>query len=299
MLNGLDAQSTRFLADLNRIQERSHRAERQISSGLRVERASDAPEQVGAILRLRMRVELNVQMQTNLARVKVQVDASESAVSEAVSILEHVRVLAVQAATTGAINRTTMAHETRQLHDRLIALTGVSAEGRFVFGGDGATVPPYVRDSTSTTGVQLVSGATSNTAMVVDENGAMFSVARTASEVFDAPGAANAFKAIEDLTKALANDSESEVQASMAGITAALDHLNSQLTFYGSSQNRVASAFTAAKKNTVTLHDDLSSLQDTDLPAAILELNAAKIHQDAALMAQSRVPRSTLFDFLG
>jgi flagellar hook-associated protein 3 FlgL len=299
MLNGLDAQASRFLADLARIQERSQRAERQISSGLRVETASDAPEQVGEILKLRTRVEMNLQTLTNLTRVSARVDAAEAAVREAVSIVERVRVLAAQTASTGVSNRAATVSEVRQLQQQLISLAGVSADGQFVFGGDGVTAPPYALDTSSANGVQLVSGAATNSMLVVDEKGISFSVSRTASELFDAAGSANVFQAVEDLAKGLANDSESEVQNSLAGIKSALDHLNQQLTFFGNSQNRVESAITATKKNSVVLRGDLSSLQDTDLPAAILELNAAKVHQDAALLAQSRIPRSTLFDYLG
>ena len=121
MLNGLDAQSTRFLANLNRIQERSQRAERQIATGLRVEKASDSPDEVGEILRLRTRVDVNVQTQTNLSRVSAQVNTAEAGVREAVAIVERARVIATQAATSGATTRTTLALETRQLHDRLLA----------------------------------------------------------------------------------------------------------------------------------------------------------------------------------
>ncbi|HYP06938.1 MAG TPA: flagellin [Bryobacteraceae bacterium] len=299
MINRLDAQSIQFLANLQRIQERSQRAERQIASGIRLEKASDAPEQVIEILQLRTRVELNVQTQTNLARVNAQVNAAESAVREAVSIVERVRVLGAQAATHDAASRLTMGQQVKHLHDTLISLTGTSAEGRFVFAGDGATAPPYQADPLALNGVQRVSGATTNTAQVVDERNIVIGVARTASEVFDAPGTANVFRAVEDVARAMALDDQDAVKAALPNVVNALDHLNAQLAFYGTAQNRVTSALHAAKKNATNLHSSLSKLQDTDLPAAILELNAAKLHHEAALMAQSKVPRSTLFDFLG
>jgi flagellin-like hook-associated protein FlgL len=127
----------------------------------------------------------------------------------------------------------------------------------------------------------------------------MFSVSRTASEVFDAPGAANVFRAVEDLQKALNTDNETNVQGTISAIVSATTHLNQQLVFYGNAQNRVRSASESAKKNAVQLQKDLSVLQETDLPAAILELNAAKVHHEAALMSQAKMPRSTLFDYLG
>src|SRR4051794_33837993 len=137
MVNGFDSTAPRFLADLGRIQDRIERAQRQISSGMRVESASDAPEQVLEILRLKSRLETNTQVQTNLARVKTQVDTAEAAMREAVSLVEEARVLGVQTGTTGALNRPVLAAQAQQIHARLLALVGTSAEGRSVFGSDG------------------------------------------------------------------------------------------------------------------------------------------------------------------
>lgn len=299
MLNGFDPVSSRFLADLSRIQERSHRAERQIASGLRVEKASDAPEQVAEILRLRSRVETNTQTQTNLARVQAQVNTAEAAMRESVGLLERARVVGAQAATTGAPNRPALAIEVRQLHDRLIAVANVSAEGRYVFGGDGVTGQPYVADTTEPSGARLASGAIANTTLVADDNQTTFQVFRTASQVFDASGPSNAFKALEDLAVALANDSETDVQAAMPALLSALEHVNRELAHFGNAQNRVTSAMDSAKRNAVSIRTELSRLEETDLPTAILELNSAKLHHETALMAHSKMPRSTLFDYLG
>jgi flagellar hook-associated protein 3 FlgL len=299
MVNGFDSNTPRFLADLGRIQDRIERAQRQISSGMRVESASDAPEQVLEILRLKSRLDANTQVQSNLARVQAQVNTGEAAMREAVSLVERARVLAAQTGTTGALNRPTMAIEAQQLHARLLALVGTSAEGQFVFSGDGASGPSYVADSTQPNGVRLTAPSRVNSTLVADENNTTFGVALTASDAFDAPGAANAFQALQDLAKALTDDSETEVQAVMPNITKVLDHLNRQLAFYGHAQNRVTDALDAAKRSAVAMTADLSRLQEADLPSAILELNSANLQHQTALSARSQQPNSTLFDYLG
>lgn len=299
MINGYDPSAPRFLADLGRIQDRMQRAERQISSGLRVQTASDAPEQVLQILRLQTRIEANTQVQTNLTRVQTQVNTAEAAMREAVAIVERARVLAAQNATTGAINRKGMAIEVRHLHDRLIALSGVTAEGQFVFGGDAATTPPYIADSTQPNGVQFTGSSTVSSSLVMDENHVTFAVSKTATELFDAAAPDSTFGALNELVTALTNDSETDVNAALPKIEAALDHLNRQLTFYGNAQNRVTAAFEAAKRNSVTLNKDLAELRETDITAAILDLNNAKLHHDTALSARASARKSTLFDYMG
>jgi flagellar hook-associated protein 3 FlgL len=299
MLNGFDPSAPRFLADLDRIQERGQRAERQITSGLRVESASDDPGQVIEILRLKSRLANNSQVQTNLTRTGAQVNAAEAALRQAVSIMERARVLAAENASTGAPNRPTMAMEARQLHDRLVALVSTSAQGEYVFNGDGPEAPPYVSDWSQPSGVRFVGTSTTNSILVADENGTTFSVSKTASELFDAPGSNNAFQALFDLAKALENDSESQVGTVAPKIAAALDHLNGQLAFYGNAQNRITSAVNSSKQSNIALTADLSRLEDADIPAAILELNSSKVHLETALSAHSKVSKATLFDFLG
>jgi len=299
MMNGFDPLAARFLVDLSRIQDKAERAERQVTSGLRVETASDGPEAVVEILRLRSRMELNAQVQTNLVRVQTRVDTAEKAVQEAVNILERARVVGAQAATTEAENRAGLAEETAQLHARLLALVSTSAGGQYVFGSDGSAVPPYVADNTQPNGVRLVAATTTNTTLVSDENQTTFSVDRTASELFDVPGSANAFQALQDLTNALVNDDQAAVQAAMPKIADALEHMNRQLSFYGHAQVRVTNAYNTSRQNAISLKQSLGKLQDTDLPAAILELNAAKLHTETALAAHSKTQKSNLFDYLG
>jgi flagellar hook-associated protein 3 FlgL len=299
MLNGFDPLSARFLADLERIQDRSLRAERQISSGLRVETASDDPQAVMEILRVKTNLEMNSQVQANLGRVQTQVNAAESAMREAVSIMERARVLGAQNSGTTATNRPGMAAEAEQLHARLLALVSTSSEGRFVFGSEDLQAPPYVADSTQPNGVRLVAASRVNSMVVADENQTTFSVSRTASQLFDATGPENAFQAIQDLVTGLANDSGADVSAAIPKIVAALDHLNRELAFHGAAQNRVKDALNSASKNSVALRADLSRLQEADLPAAILALNTSRLHHETALAAHSKAPKSTLFDYLG
>ena len=299
MLHGFDPLASRFLADLERIHDRAFRAERQIASGMRVETASDDAQAVMEILRVKTRVEMNTQVQTNLGRVQTQVDSAESAMRQAVAIMERARVLGVQNGGSTAVNREGMAAEAEQLHARLLALVSTSSEGRFVFGSDDLQAPPYVADSTEPNGVRLVAATRVNSNVVVDENQTTFSVSRTASELFDAAGDENAFQALTDLTAALAADSGDDVSAAMPKIIAALDHLNRELAFHGAAQNRVKDALDSSRKHAVALKADLSRLQEADLPSAILALNGARLHQETALSAHSKMPKSSLFDYLG
>jgi flagellar hook-associated protein 3 FlgL len=305
MVKGIDSYADKFLADLSRIQDRSERVQREISSGYRVSRPSDAPERVMDILQLRSDVDRAMGIQTNLDRVKAEVDTAEAGMRVAIQLVERARVLAAQTANTNSPNRPGIAIEVKELHAQLVDLTRTVSEGRYVFSGDLDQTLLYQTDWTSATGGVTRAAQADNTRKIEDVNGGKFSVAKSAHQLFDVrnpddtPATANAFNAIYQLGRALENDDEAAVQAAAPLITAALDHLNRQITFYGQAQNRVNASMTLAKDAVIARRKELSAARDTDVAEALVELNLTQVHHDTALAAHARIPRSSLFDFLG
>lgn len=307
MTKGVESISDRFLVDIDRIYERQARVQNQISSGLRVQRASDAPDQISNIFGLKSLVLRNEQAQINLGRVKAEVDAAEGAVRQAVQVVERAHSLAIQTVgNSSESNRKTLASEAQQIHDQLVSLMRTTSEGRFVFGGDLDQTLLYEQDWSQPEGVKLLPSArATNTRVVEDEMGAQFSVTKTAHELLDlrnadgSPATANVFAAVHELGVALENDSQAGVEAAMPKLQASLDHLNRQLTFYGHAQNRVKIAQDAASARRTGLDAKLSGLQDTDIASALVELNLLSVQQKVSLGAHAQLPTSTLFDFLG
>lgn len=304
MIKGPESSNERYLVDLGRIEQRQERAQRQISSGLRVNVPSDAPENIINILALRSDLKRAEIIDTNLQRMKAEVDSADAALRTAVQIVERARVLAAQAATSTATNRQATAAEVRQLHDRLVALTGTISEGRYVFSGDLDTQMLYEPDPSSPAGVRRLADA-NNTRLIEDVQGNRFSVSKSAHEIFDARDAGgapldhNAFNALHELAAALDSDDPGAVQAQTPKLIATLDHLNRIVTFYGHTQNRLTTAMDETKKSILARTSELSANQDTDVAAALVELNSAGVHQRAALGAFAYSPRTTLFDLLG
>src|SRR4051794_36460048 len=100
----LDARAQRFLADLDRIQNRQAKVENQISSGYAVSRPSDGPDRIADILQLRSDAERATYIGSNLARVQAEVNTAESSLRVAVNLMERARTIAAQAATSTAQN---------------------------------------------------------------------------------------------------------------------------------------------------------------------------------------------------
>lgn len=310
MISSLDPSSDRFLADLTRLQSISERAQRRISSGVKISEAADAPDQIGALLQLQADLGRNTQIKSNLVRVKAEVDTAEQAVGEAIQITDRLVVLASQGVngTQTADTRLALAQEVKGLQEQLVSLTGTKVEGRFIFAGDADRLAPYHLNATGDTatpnGVARLTQSAA-TRRVEDPNGQTFQVGKTAQDIFDPRNAddslapENLFAAVNSLRIALENNDVAGIQTALPAIRKAADYVNVQQGFYGVAQNRITAASEWADRKETSLRIQLSAGRDADVAEAALELSSTRNQLEAALSARAKLPRTSLFDFLG
>jgi flagellar hook-associated protein 3 FlgL len=299
MVSRLNPTDENFLAALSAITDKAQRANRAISSGLRVSTASDDPDVIGTMLQTRADLAQTEQIQQNLGSVKAEVDTAEQTVSGAVSLMERVRTLGAQGATSLATpeTRTSAADEIDSILKRMVSLSATQVEGRYLFSGDADSTAPYTWDSTQPYPVSAYQGSAS-TREILHPSGTTFAIAHTASQIFDAPGS-SAFLAMAHLSASLRSGVQADINTSLTEVTNAGTYLNQQLAFYGSVQSEMSQAVQTANERQLSLKTHLSAIQDTDMTAAILDLNQANFHQQAALESRSKLPKSSLFDFMG
>lgn len=301
MLRRLDPQTERFLDDLARIQDRLAQAQRQVSSGRRLNQPSDDPDQVSQLLMLRSQLASAEQIRFNLGRVTAEVNTAEQTLSAAVERLERAAVLGSQGAssTVSADQRLLIAREVEALITQMVNLAGTTVEGRYIFSGNADAQIPYTLDWSQSYPLSAYLGAAA-TRTVAGPGGQRIAVARTAAEIFDDPDPAkNVFQALNNLRAGLLAGDEAAIRAALAQIRTASVHLNDQLAFYGTVQNQVAAATEAARKDELRLKTRISEIQDADLTEAIVAMNQARLQQEVALNAKAKMPRTSLFDYLG
>lgn len=300
MISPLDASSQQFLADLERIQERSERAQRQLATGLRIVTASDAPDEIGGLLHARADLGWSIQSRQNLERVNTEIQSGELAISSAIALLDRASTLGSQGAsgTQTADTRKLIAGEVESILGRLVALSNTTVEGRYIFGGDADQTAPYTLDPTSVTGITPYLGAASSR-QVEDANGVGIQVARTAEAIFADPGGSNVFEAVNDLRNALDANDALAAESALLKLQRARNHLGLQQTFYGTAIGEVNGAIDGTRNRELSLRTSISAVEEADLVEASLALNQSRIQQEAALAARARLPRTSLFDYLG
>jgi len=306
MISNLSPTSEAFLSNIDRVQRRVADAGRQATSGKRVNVASDAPAQIDSILQLRTDGVHNDQIRENLAVAKSDADAADSALTSASKIMDRARVLAAQGATatSDAPGREASAGEVQSLMDQMVSISRTTVQGRYVFGGDTDSLPPYEVDLTSDNGVARLTNAPA-TRRVEDSSGGSFAVSRSASQIFDTRNADdtlatdNVFAALNGLRVALLANDQPAVAAASESIRIASEHLGSSQAFYGTVQNRISDSTTYTDTYDVQLKTELSQKEDADITAAALEVTQGNTQLQAAFQMQAKMPRTTLFDFIG
>ncbi len=308
MVNSLDTSSEQFLNAVAKIQARINRAEQQMSSGLRVTTASDAPGSIADILQLKTNLATNVQVQTNLGRVKTEVDTADTAISNAINLLDSAQTIASQA--TGPLqsadSRTQLAGQIEGLLEQMVGIANTTVDNHYIFSGDQDTDPTYQLNLADPSGVDRLITAQTVTKQVQDSTGATFTVARTAQDIFDVrdpaddtPATGNVFAALASLRTALLANDLNGINTSMPALQAASQHLNLELGFYGATENRISTALNQANTINLSLTSELSDQRDTDYSSAIMELTQGQTQLQATLAAQAQRPRKSLFDYLG
>ena len=306
MTRPVSATSSQFLINLERIQRRLDNVHRQISSGIRLATASDDPGGVVDLLQLETNLKTNAQVLTNLDREKTEVDIAESALRNAVSLLD--RALAIGAKSAGTLvtaeQRLSFTEEANEIHANLVGLSRSSVNGRYVFSGDADRAPVYASDPAGDAGVARLQDVVA-TRQVLEPGGTMFTAGKSAHEIFDArdgadfPTEENVFNAVHRLLVALDTNDTPGIESAMDAIRHASQHLNTELKSYGIAQNRIAAAMTSGHEREIQYETQLVEVRDTDLTAAVTELAQAQLHQQATLAAQAKYQKPNLFDYLG
>jgi flagellar hook-associated protein 3 FlgL len=306
MISNLSPSAEAFMANVDRVQRGLEEATRQVSSGKRVNVASDAPGEVGTILQLHTDEVRNSQIQANLGVVQAEAEAADGALTSATKLMDRAIVLAAQGAnfTLDATGRQNIAGEVQSLLEQITGIANTTVQGRYIFGGDRDSTPPYQVDLTAVNGVTRLT-ASIGTRRVESAAGGSFAVSKSAQDIFDSRNpddtlaSNNVFAALNNLRIGLLANDATQITAASASLHLASDRLNTSQAFYGTVENRITDAINYSSGYDVQLQTELSHKQDADVTSAALAITQGNTQLQAAFQMQAKMPHTTLFDFMG
>jgi flagellar hook-associated protein 3 FlgL len=306
MISGLSASNQQFLASMNILQNNLSQTDEQLSSGLSVNQASDAPQSVQDIFVTRSELGQANQTVQNLTTIQGQVQAAGSAVQSSIQLLNQAVSLGTEGASTSTTISTqqNLAAQVQSLQSQLVAISNTEVGGVYVFSGDASGSPAYQVDTSSPTGVDQLITPQQSTLQIAGPTGVTFQVSMTAQDLFDQqdssgnPTANNAFAALNGLAQALQSGNTSNITAAVSALQTASGYVNDQTAFYGAAENNVSSALDLAQKFQTQDQSQLNGLEDANTTTLAVQLTQDSTSLDAAMSAEAHKPTTTLFDYL-
>lgn len=302
MISSLNPNAQQFVNNLGQINRQMQQAETQLSTGLSVNQASDAPDKISAILQARANLSSTQQINSDLAQTTTEVNTAEQTLESVVQLFNQVQTLGSEGSTgtATAASNAQLAQQLGGVLQQMVGLANTQVGGRFIFSGDLDQQQPYSIDTTQNPPVVSSYQGSASTRVAQSPDGSTFPVALTAQQIFDSGDpSTDVFSAISNLATALNNNDSAGVQTAVQGLSNVSSYLNQQLSFYGNTQQQVQQATSYGQTLQTQLQTQVSNLEDADSAAAIEQLTQAQTQDQAALQSEALLPRTSLFNFLG
>lgn len=276
MINATGNRMTREIARQSRLAQEAAQTQIQVSTGKRLQRASDDPVASARISALRTSQANAVAWGANLNIARSLTAQADNVLKTASDLLGRAKELTLSAAngTLAAADRASISLELSAIADELDGL--------------GATE--------SSLGEPLF--ATGSARLMRFDGDALFAPVPARGALFDSGGQSTA-QHVRDAASAIGAGNSAATATSLSSLDGAIAQMATGQAQIGLNAARLDRLAEIHAERSITIAAERSSLEDTDLTTAIAQLNAQTITLEAAQAAFARINRRTLFDILG
>lgn len=295
------------VANLQRRQQSLSEVQLQLTSGKRVQRASDDPAAAAQAERALAAMTRSDSQQRALEAARSTMQLSESALGAASGILQQARELIVSAGNGSYTDaaRSSIANNLRSLRSDLLAVANRSdGAGRYLFGGQGSDGQP-LQDAPggvvySGIAGDLSAGTGESMPLSMDGRAVWLQAADPAR-----PGVTvSVFDALDKVITDLATPGRSSAQIAqtvsqgLADVDVAGGNLSAWRAAAGNALSRADDVQSRLSQAKLAAQTQRSSAEDLDMVQGISDFQTQQTGYSAALKSYSLVQRMSLFDYL-
>ena len=275
MINAVGNRMTREIARQQKLADALERTQIQISGGKKLLRMSDDPVAARRIATIGTTQASMAAWSTNVNSASALVSQADGVMKSVSDLMSRARELTLAAAsdTANPTDRATIAAELGTIADELDALAATrDSNGDPVFAAGAARVMRFDSDVT-------------------------FAPVPSAADVF-VVGGNSLSTGIRDAAMAVAANDKAGMNASLGSLDTAISHVADEHAKIGLSGGRLERIGDGLASRGITLKDERSVVEDTNLEEAIAQLHAQDLTLQAAQAAFAKINRQTLFDIL-
>jgi len=283
--------------DIQQSEQNVQTAFQQVSSGQRVNSASDDPAAAAADTQLQAEAATIDQYSTNAESVLSQAQTADGTLTSVVSLLNQAITQGTEGAngTNSATDRDSLAEDVQGILSSVVGLANTTYQGVSLFGGTSNGTAAFVADPTSSTGYTYTGNDGINNISVGESLTVQANI--PGSTLFTNPDA-SVLGALSGLVTALKTGTTADIGTATAAVTTALNYVSQQHTVYGNTINQLNSQETYLSQETVTLTSRESSLVGIDTATAAENLSQAETANSAVLAAAAKVIQTSLLNYL-
>lgn len=276
MINATGNRMTREIGRQTQLADRIDQLQIQVSTGKRLQRASDDPVAARRIATIGTAQASATTWAANVATASAQVSQADAALGSVSNLLVRARELALSAAngTMNASDRASVAAELAGIADEIDGLAASrDANGEALFASGTAKVVRFDADVS-------------------------FAPVPSAADAF-VVGGNPLSTGLRDAAAAIASGDTAGINAALDTLATSISHVADQRATMGLSAGRLERIGDGLAARGIALADERSAAEDTDMHVAIAQLNATTLTLEAAQASFARINRQTLFDILG
>lgn len=260
-------------------------AQRQASSGLRVEKPSDDPLSAAQAKRASARETRAESHERVAGYAAVAFEVMDSALTHVADILQRVRELAIQAAneTIGPEERAAAAAEVGSLKDQLLALANTEVDGRYVFAGRANAGVPFddngaYQGDSEVKEIEVAPGVRAEEGLPGDR---IFGTAG---------GGIDVFASLDSLQSSLASNDTAGIQAGIGLVATSHDQVVTARSLVGVQSERVQVARSVAEQTKLEATGQRSNAVEADVFESFMGLARAQQQLQAAVQVAAQLP---------
>ena len=255
---------------------------------------------VARIMQLDSNVRMNEQYEKNISDALGWTDTADGALNVVTSTLQRARELIIYGAngTLSGTDRSALKDEVDTLQGQLMQVLNTNYDGRYIFGGQKTTEPPF----SIVDGILTYSGDNNNIEreisrgvnITIPTNGS--GIAVTAGTTLGNEDIGALFK---NISLALENGNTDDLSGSLLGD---IDkHLDNTIRFrskMGAVYNRLESAKERNAAENLSMTELLSKSEDIDLAEKMMEFSTMRTVYQASLQTGAQILQPSLLDYI-
>lgn len=284
-----------LLTAVQQSEQNMNAATEQLASGRSVNRLSDDPAAVAALVGNHNSTGQDDQFLRNISSLQARFQVADSTLSNVVTVLTRAVAIGTEGAngTLSAADRQAVAGEVQGLTSQLLSLANTTYQGTYIFSGTAVKTQPFALNTTTNA---VTYNGDANTTSVQLSNGNPISTSVPGSQLFQ-NASGDAFGALQNLNAALL--SGNNIGAAVTQVQTALSTVSTQRVFYGNGLNQITLSENFLSQDKVNLSSQENALVGVDPAKAASDLVQAQVANQSILSATGRVlTLPTLLSFL-